>query len=187
MLFRSHIITKSCVPQLKELSSLSYTKLKVGQIQFTQDTTHTYDVWLSSLAAVTTDPVFNTIQDPTAAVGVNLVETPIWWGVIVSENTAPDNTPSNISKLSMNASQSYVIITSYNFYAPALNNGVKTGYMIHTHNEDGNNNTWKTGFMYINGNSISVIGTSTDSDLFTINGTPTQVTVDCVKSHMLSK
>ena len=183
----SSLTTQSCVPQQKELSQLSYTQLKAGQVQVTQDTTHTYDVWLSSLVSVTTDPVFNTIQDPTAAVGVNLVETPIWWGVIASEKTAPDAAPLNNAQLLMGSSQNYIVITSYNFYAPALNNGVKTGYMLHYHNQKNNNSGWKTGFVYANGNSGSLIHNGTDSASYMINGTPTQVTFDCVENNMLSK
>ena len=152
-----------------------------------QDTTHTYDVWLSSLAAVTTDLVFNTIQDPTAAVGVNLVETPIWWGIVASENTAPDAAPLNNAQLRMGSSQNYIVFTSYNFYAPALNNGVKTGYMLHYHNQKNNNEGWKTAFGYANGNSGTLIHNGTDSASYMISGTPTQVTFDCVENNMLSK
>jgi hypothetical protein len=52
----------------------------------------------------------------------------------------------------------------------------------------GNNNEgWKTAFVYANGNSISAISNGTDSASYMINGTPTQVTFDCVENIMLSK
>jgi len=127
--------------------SQSYTAHEVGTYIFTPDTgsyTGTTGLqgvtgWLATpsiKALLLSNPSptqFSSNQDPTAAVGVNLNETPIQWGVIATNGTGSSiqNAYASTPFLGTGAGKNYFVLTSFKFATPANNNNVNTGYAFY--------------------------------------------------------
>lgn len=146
----NYALTMSCAADSTTILpagvSQSYTTHQVGTYTFTSDTgsyTGTTGIqglagWLASssiralqLPSPTAQLISN--PDPTAAVGVNLSETPLQWGVMTSNATGSSiqNAYASTPILSNGPSKTYFVLTSFRFATPANNNNVNTGYAFY--------------------------------------------------------
>ena len=109
----------------------------VGQYTFTPDTTAaSFSAWATSLATQKiTNPSssLNITQDPTTTSVLNLVETPIQWGVMTMLKPYYEmRGPLSISPVYIQAAKTHqFVLTSFTYSTPANNNGVKTGYALY--------------------------------------------------------
>ena len=146
----NYALTMSCAADSSNILpsgiSQSYTTHQVGTYTFTPDT-GSYNGssglqgvtgWLAStsiraLQLPNPNIQFTTNPDPTAAVSVNLSETPLQWGVMTSNATgsAIQNAYASTPILSNGPSKVYFVLTSFRFAVPANNNNINTGYAFY--------------------------------------------------------
>ena len=109
----------------------------VGQYTFTPDNAAaSFSAWATSLTTQKiTNPTasLNITQDPTTTSVLNLVETPIQWGVMTMLKPYYEvREPLSISPVYIQAAKTHqFVLTSFTYSTPANNNGVKTGYALY--------------------------------------------------------
>jgi hypothetical protein len=179
--------------------SQSFTTHQVGTYTFTPDT-GSYNgttglqgvtAWLASpsikallLPALTTQLTSN--PDPTAALGVNLTETPIEWGVMTQNatNGTLQTAYSGVPSLFNVPYKGYFVLTSVKFATPANNNNVATGYAFYLSSPGAT--SWGRINLYLNGTttvrtpSFSFI--QSQQNPVSIPNTPTIYYYDCLVS-----
>ena len=184
--------------------STSYINSVAQQLVFTPDTISTgaspsaaLTTWLASTTALKALPnpaaLMNVTQDPTALTGVNLVETPIQWGVMNNQQTfATTSSPYTTPQVFGNSAYSaYFILTSYNYSIPANYNNVKSGYALYF--IASGKTSWVKYSMYMTGNvttkatSGSYMAPNTSHATITTGGVATTYNYDCVMNGIITQ
>ena len=182
----------------------SYTSHQVGIDTFTPDVTYSgsttlaaLNLWLASNALkgfVSPVPLFTANQDPTAAAGVKLSETPIEWGTDTSLaiNATITSPFTGLPPLTNNPEIHYFVLTSYKYSVPANNNNVQTGYAFYQIKTGESN--WRRILGFQNGTTAakmvsgSYIGTSSQTLTYTNPpSAPTNFIFDCMNSGIVSQ
>jgi len=184
--------------------STSYINSVTQQLVFTPDTIVTgatpaaaLTAWLASSTALKALPkpstLMNATQDPTALAGVNLVETPIQWGVMNNQQTfattsGPYTTPQVFGN---SAYAAYFILTSYNYSVPANYNNVKTGYALYF--IASGKTSWVKYSIYMSGNTTtkatsgSYMAPNTTHVTIPTGGMATTYNYDCVMNGIITQ
>lgn len=116
----------------------SFVSQQAGNFSFVPDTVQSsFSAWVTSVVKkqfVNPSTFINVTQDPTAANGIKLAETPIQWGTIVVESVELQTSFPFTSSPSLNRSAQIqqFFMTSFNYAIPSNNNNIKTGYRIYT-------------------------------------------------------
>ena len=184
--------------------SSSFTNQQIGIQTFTPDTTYSgstalaaLNLWLASAPLkgfVSPVPQFTANQDPTAAAGVKLNETPIEWGTDTSlaVNATITSPFTGLPSLMNNPEIHYFVLTSYQYAVKANNNGVQTGYAYYQIKSGESN--WRRLLGFQNGTTTarmvsgSYIGTSTQTLTYTSSpNVTTNYTFDCLNSGFIAQ
>lgn len=123
--------------------------LKAGRYTFIPDAAAaSYSAWVTSVVSLgfpNPASALNITQDPTTTTVRVLAETPIQWGTmfvqkIEEQITSPLTGPATLTKFTKT---NQFILTTFTYFVPTNNNGVKTGYRLYTISVGDNH--WGTG------------------------------------------
>lgn len=202
----NYVDSKSCTADIASglpgNYSSTYTSYSVGQRTYTYDTSASgasaaaaLSSWISAKALPALTGVINATQDPTAANGVKLVETPLEWGTFLQKQTKFDlaSPYASLPIANINALTHNFILVSFSYATPLNMGNIKTGYAAYTLYPG--NSHWERYDVSFNTNSTTKlvttathIGANTQQATYNnLVGTPTLYNFDCVQSGIDSQ
>ena len=169
---QSQFCTSDVSSPLPSNTSFSYIDQSAGFFTFIPDSVQlSFNAWVTSIVGkgfINPSSFINVTQDPTAAVGVKLAETPIQWGTInVNRSDLQSSFPfTKTPVISQTVKTNQFFITSFNYAFPANNNNVKTGYRIYTISVGDNNWGAIRDMYFITNPSTKILTSATGVDFY---------------------